>query len=344
VLAAICGLIVVGVVTSDLSTSAVVAGAALATLPVVPVVATFLWLDRWEPEPGWTLLFAFVWGGGVATLGSLIVNSVVDIAYGPAASSVVSAPMIEEGLKGTFLVGLLWLQRRELDGVVDGIVYAGMVAAGFAFVENILYLGRAIDSGGSDGAITFVMRCLLTPFAHPFFTAFIGIAVGVAARRRGVLARLGLPVIGYACAVVLHALWNAVALWDDGRVFLSAYVTVMMPLFAGMVVLALWQRRREQRVVATYAPRFAAAGWIPQSEVPLLSSMSGRRQWRRAVRQRSGGAAARAVQDYQVALTELAFLADRVARGTAGPEAAQWHAEILDAAAAARASVVGAAA
>jgi RsiW-degrading membrane proteinase PrsW (M82 family) len=28
----------------------------------------------------------------------------------------------------------------ELDGVLDGIVYAGMVGIGFAFTENILYL------------------------------------------------------------------------------------------------------------------------------------------------------------------------------------------------------------
>ncbi|HEY9411183.1 MAG TPA: PrsW family intramembrane metalloprotease, partial [Jiangellaceae bacterium] len=237
------------------------------------------------------------------------------------------------------------LHRRELDGVVDGIVYAGMVAAGFAFVENILYLGRAFEVDSADGYLTFVMRGLLSPFAHPLFTAFTGIAVGLAVRRRGVLARLGLPLLGYAFAVILHALWNASALWDGGRGFLPTYLSVMVPLFVAMSALAVWQRRREQRVVSSYVPRFAQQGWIAWSEVPLLSTMRGRRQWRRAAGALSGREAKQAVRDYQVAVTELAFLADRISRGAvSGPQAAHWHAEVLANVAAARARAVEAAA
>ena len=44
---------------------------------------------------------------------------------------------------------LLWWRRAELDGVLDGIVYAGMVGIGFAFTENILYLAAAYN--GTDG-------------------------------------------------------------------------------------------------------------------------------------------------------------------------------------------------
>ena len=50
------------------------------------------------------------------------------------------APVTEEASKGLFLLLLLWWRRAELDGVLDGIVYAGMVGIGFAFTENILYL------------------------------------------------------------------------------------------------------------------------------------------------------------------------------------------------------------
>ena len=345
VLASVCVLIVLGLAVGDLSTGAVVAGTVLALVPVAIVVSVFLWLDRWEPEPGRTLVFAFVWGAGVATLGALIINSIVDVAYGPAATSVVSAPMAEEGLKGLFLVGMLWLHRRELDGVVDGIVYAGMVAAGFAFVENILYLGRAFEVDSADGYVTFVMRGLLSPFAHPLFTVFTGIAVGLAVRRRGVLARLGLPLLGYTFAVILHALWNASTLWDGGRGFLPTYLSVMVPLFVAMSALAVWQRRREQRVVSSYVPRFAQQGWIAWSEVPLLSTMRGRRQWRRAAGALSGREAKQAVRDYQVAVTELAFLADRISRGAvSGPQSAEWHAELLANVTASRARAVEAAA
>ena len=58
------------------------------------------------------------------------------------------APIVEEAVKGAFLVGLLIFRRREFDGIVDGIVYAGLVAAGFAFTENILYFGRAFTEDG----------------------------------------------------------------------------------------------------------------------------------------------------------------------------------------------------
>ena len=104
------------------------------------------------------------------------------------------APVTEEATKGAFLVLLLWWRRHELDGVLDGIVYAGMVGIGFAFTENILYLAAAYNGtdglgpGGTEALTgTFIVRCLLSPFAHPLFTAFIGIGVGlaVASRSRG---------------------------------------------------------------------------------------------------------------------------------------------------------------
>ena len=102
------------------------------------------------------------------------------------ASLAVVAPITEEAGKGAFLVLLLWLRRAELDGILDGIVYAGMVGIGFAFVENILYLAAAYDGtdgmgpGGTEAVTaTFVVRCLFSPFAHPLFTTFIGIGVGI---------------------------------------------------------------------------------------------------------------------------------------------------------------------
>ena len=51
--------------------------------------------------------------------------------------------------RALFLLLLLWWRRHELDGILDGIVYAGMVGIGFAFVENILYLAAAYN--GTDG-------------------------------------------------------------------------------------------------------------------------------------------------------------------------------------------------
>ena len=71
----ICGLVVLGLVGTSVGLGGVVVGALCALLPVGPVVAAFLWIDRWEPEPPRLLLIAFLWGACFAALGALIINS-----------------------------------------------------------------------------------------------------------------------------------------------------------------------------------------------------------------------------------------------------------------------------
>ncbi|HEV7451940.1 MAG TPA: PrsW family intramembrane metalloprotease [Pseudonocardiaceae bacterium] len=343
---AVPALIVLGLISTNFGGGAVLVGAMAAVVPVVPVVAAFLWVDRWEPEPSGLLLAAFLWGAGVSVLGASIVNDtaaelgeqVLGNGGGDLVGVVIAAPVAEEAFKGAFLVGLLWLRRREFDGVVDGIVYAGLVGAGFAFTENILYFGRAFATDGLVGeggsvVIVFMIRGVLSPFAHPVFTTMTGIALGLAARRRNRVVRVLLPVLGYLAAVVLHALWNASA---GLGAFLTFYSVIMVPLFGALIALVVWQRRREQRVVAAQLPGFASAGWIAPSEVPLLASLAGRRGWRYAVRRRAGEQAADAVRQYQNAVTELAFLHDRMQRGAVGPDTGRWHHDTLTALRAAR--------
>ncbi|MDF2979206.1 MAG: hypothetical protein K0S40_3934 [Actinomycetospora sp.] len=336
----LCGLATVGLASTEIGVAGVLVGVVLALLPVAPVVAAFLWIDRFEPEPPRLLLAAFLWGAGLSALVAVVINSSAIIAaelllgrgQGDVVGAVISAPLVEEFVKGAFVVGLLLVRRREFDGVVDGVVYAGITAAGFAFTENIIYFGRAFTEaeGAPATAVvaTFVLRGVLSPFAHPLFTAMIGIGVGVAAGARsrlvGTVAVLG----GYVLAVILHALWNSSTQLGAG--FFGVYLLIMLPLFAGMIGLVVWQRRRERDVLAAQMPGFAAAGWIAPSEVALLSSLTGRRRWRAAVHRRAGSVAARAVEDYQHAVTELAFLRARAERGALPPRA-DWHAELLDA-------------
>jgi len=350
----ICGLTVLGLVAGSIGTAGVLVGAVCALLPVGPVVAAFLWVDRWEPEPPRLLLLAFGWGACVAALTALLVNtSAVSLleqtlgqGTGELAGPALVGPVVEEAVKGAFLVGLLVLHGREFDGVVDGVVYAGIVAAGFAFTENILYFGQAFVTEGLGGAgggvlITFLLRGVFAPFAHPLYTAMIGIGAGLAAGSRSPGFRVGAVVVGYLVAVALHALWNGSATLFGGAAFFGVYGYVMVPVFLALIGLVVWQRRREQRTIAGHLPEFARQGWVAPSEVRLMASMAGRREWRRKVRARSGRAAARAVAEYQVAVTELAFLQARIARGTAGDDADQWRAQALEEVHRARRRAVG---
>jgi RsiW-degrading membrane proteinase PrsW (M82 family) len=340
---ALFALLVLGLATARVGVLATVIGVLAAVLPVAVVVATFLWIDRWEPEPASLLLISFCWGAFVATLSALLINdtasTVGDMLLGSGngdkLSAIVSAPVGEEAVKAIPVLAVLLRRSHEFDGMVDGIVYAGFSAAGFAFTENIYYFGRAFaEYGFGDGTsagvlATFILRGVLSPFAHPLFTVLTGIGVGVAARTVSKHVRVLAPLGGYLGAVGLHALWNASATLGGTTAFLNVYFLIMVPMFIGVLLLVLWQRRREQRVVAAALPGMADARWIARSEVDLLASLSGRRKWRRQARRESGRAAGRAVGAYQASVTELAFLRRNLANGNAEPGANRRHSELL---------------
>src|SRR4051795_6797440 len=204
-----------------------VLAALLAAVPVGPLVACFLWLDRYEPEPRPLLAGGLLWGVFVATAVALLLEGVGGLVGGLSDKRMLElgAPLAEEASKGLFLLLLLWWRRSELDGVLDGIVYAGMVGVGFAFTENILYLASAYDGSGGVGpggvdalTGTFVLRCLASPFAHPLFTACIGVGVGLAVSSPRRSVRIVAPVVGYLCAVTLHAIWNTATVDGAGNV------------------------------------------------------------------------------------------------------------------------------
>ncbi|WP_308258521.1 PrsW family intramembrane metalloprotease [Saccharothrix obliqua] len=350
----VCGLVLLALGTSRIGVGPILVGAVAALVPVVAVLGAFLWVDRWEPEPAKILLLAFAWGACGATITSLVFNQTAHVlgelinnGDGSTFAAVVGAPIVEEATKAAFVLALFLRRREEFDGVVDGMVYAGVTAAGFAFTENIYYFARVfVDSGFGDlssGVVAlFILRGVLSPFAHPLFTSMTGIGVGVAALTGNKRLRVVAPLLGYLGAVGLHSLWNFSTTVGTGSTFINLYFLIMVPVFAGMVWLVVWQRRREQRIVAEQLPEMASRRWIASSEVTLLASLQGRRRWRRAVRRKVGDQAARAVAGYQVAATELAFLRHRMALGTAGSRADERHAELLDSLVTARQAAVDA--
>ena len=123
--------------------------------------------------------------------------------------------------------------------MVDGIVYAGLAGIGFAFTEDILYYSSALTDGGpTDLAALVIVRGIFSPFAHSLFTAAIGIGIGVAVTARSREARVLAPLLGFLVAVLLHATWNGSTMVAEGQGFLIAYVVVMLPALAVLVVLA----------------------------------------------------------------------------------------------------------
>jgi RsiW-degrading membrane proteinase PrsW (M82 family) len=306
--------------------AALAVGAVLAALPLGPVIAAYLWLDRYEPEPLGLLATAFGWGAVVATAGALVLQALDEFALGTpeSLSTAVVAPVTEEAAKGLFILLLLWARRREIDGVLDGIVYAGLVGVGFAFTENILYLAGAYmgTTGGGQGGLgsatgLFVVRGIFSPFAHPLFTSFTGIGIGVAVVTKSRTWRVLAPVLGYAAAVCAHAAWNASAFVSQGRLFVVTYLVAMVPAFLLLAGFAAWTRAREGRMLTRSLTDCANRGFLGHEEVPWLVRLPARRAARRYARAYGGPLGARLLREYQQQAIELGFLHHRYLRGTA---------------------------
>jgi len=318
---------------------ALVVGAVLAAVPVAPLIACFVWLDRYEPEPRSLLLLGLGWGAFVATSSALVLQIVGEFAFeAPQSfSGAVIAPLTEEAAKGLFILLLLWFRRNELDGILDGIVYAGMLGIGFAFTENILYLSSAYvggdgQAGGIEGAIAlFVVRGVFSPFAHPLFTAFTGIGIGIAVVSRKPAARVLAPLAGYLLAVAAHAAWNVSVFLGSGERFVLTYLFVMVPGFLLIVGFAIWARRREAILLTEALTDCARRGFIDPAEIPWLVRLPARREARRNAEAVGGRGARSTMAEYQQQAIELGFLHSRFLRGTAPPDFAERGQYFVDA-------------
>jgi RsiW-degrading membrane proteinase PrsW (M82 family) len=283
-----------------------------AVVPVTILVPLILMLDRIEPEPGQVLFFAFVWGAGVAVVVSLVLNTwgQVNVAvplFGPDMGDFMTtslvAPLVEESAKGMVLLLLLWRRRQEIDSFTDGVIYAGMVATGFAFTENILYFLSSFFDGSL--VATFAIRGLVAPFGHPLYTAMIGIGVAYAATRTGAL-RLFAPVVGWVAAVALHAMWNGSTFF--GWYGLGAAYLVLFLVLVGILVVARNDRRAQIGAISRYLPPYIATGLVTPADITMLSSMSGRKRARAWAARNAGRRGRAAMKEYQLAATELALL------------------------------------
>ncbi|MFG2140487.1 PrsW family glutamic-type intramembrane protease [Streptomyces sp. NPDC048650] len=326
-LLALSGVIILAIVRRQTGPEGFLVGLGLAVFPVPPLIAAFCWLDRIEPEPWRNLAFAFAWGACAATLVAILANGFATdwLATNIAGASdsdaqvwgsTVIAPVVEESVKGAAVLLLYRFRRRDFDGITDGLVIAGLSATGFAFTENILYLGSAFGEDQSMGhsglhsltAGTFFIRVVVSPFAHPLFTMLTGLAFGTAATRyhHRRVARAALALLGLATAVLLHAIWNsATSLGDLG--FLTVYGLFMVPVFIALTWLAIWSRHQELLSLRSYLAPYISTGWLAPAEPTALSSLSTRALARDIARRTQGPTAARAVTTYTTLATTLSF-------------------------------------
>jgi protease PrsW len=95
----------------------------LAFIPAFLFSWFIYWLDRYEKEPRWLLIMAFVWGGFVAVIGAIIGSIILDVGFtavlqdetlAEVASGSITAPFVEEFWKGLAVLAVVLIFRKEL--------------------------------------------------------------------------------------------------------------------------------------------------------------------------------------------------------------------------------------
>ena len=179
--------------------------------PAIFWMAYFYFKDRLQPEPFLKTGTAYLLGIGSAlvVVQFLRVLPFVGLPDDPSLLmegqrwgylfySICVTGLIEEFFK--FLPFLAFvLNFRAFDEKIDGIIYASMIALGFASYENIQYLSYM------EGP-ELLGRAFASPLTHTIFSSIWGYSVGTARLKMRSLLRPS--IIGIGLAALFHGMFN----------------------------------------------------------------------------------------------------------------------------------------
>jgi len=235
----------------------------LGLLPMLVFAWVIYWLDRYEKEPLLLLGGVFLWGAIGAATAAFVVNTFFGVgvylftnseAATDLATGTLIAPVVEETLKGLAVLTVFLLARNEFDSYLDGIVYAGIVALGFAASENVYYIYSHGFLEGSYGGLLWVafVRIFLVGWQHPFYTAFFGIGLALARMNRSAAVKVFAPLVGLAVGMLFHSLHNTIGSLINGLSGIAAEATFDWSGWSLMFVFILWATARERSWIALH--------------------------------------------------------------------------------------------
>ena len=277
-----------------------------AAIPTAVYSVLIWWLDRYEKEPLWLIVVAFVWGSLPAIGISLLFELVLEIplassSFGPDVAAWGISPLVEEPIKALALVALFLFMRREFDGVLDGIVYGSLVGFGFSMTENLLYFLRFPQNLGA----LFWVRSIFFGLNHAFFTSLVGMALGAVRFRPERALRFSALSIGLAMAILFHALHNFATRFRLPGLFASWLVQSSGVLVVLAIAILAW--RNERGWIEQELREEVGEGVLSEEEYAEISAPGQR--VRRQLRALLGGgwASYRRVRRFHHLATKLAF-------------------------------------
>src|SRR5713101_1927232 len=310
--------------------SSIVAALTIPLLPAIGINLLVNFMDRYEREPWFLRLAAFLWGAIIAIPPAFFVeqnvDNIVQNLLGSNASEVMrsaldglNAGVTEETVKGLGLILLFIILRDEFDNVTDGIVYAALIGAGFAFVENFSYFAN----NPKDTLVFLIVgRIMLGWLGHSTFTACFGAGLGYIRHTRVRWKQIVIPLLGYLIAVGLHSFFDFVDLQASAAIRNSAgnpavvnYALVAVvgnyvpPFLAqiGLLYILIKSLAHEAAVVREFLAVEVSNGVVTVGEYALLQNSFRRTKTERQVLKKSGIRQWRLAKDLYQTEIGLAF-------------------------------------
>ncbi len=282
------------------------------TIPVIPALGINLlvnFIDRYEREPWFLRLAAFLWGAIIAIPPTLFietnVQALIQDALGRDSNNLLrsillglNAGVTEETIKGLGLLLLFFVLRDEFDNVTDGIVYGSLIGAGFAMVENFSYFAQ-----NSKDFLLFLIvgRIVLGWLSHSTFTVCFGVALGYVRHTKVRWRHFVIPLLGYLAAVALHSVFDFVDIYANAMVIASpnnptvtffslvAVIGDYIPPFVAQIVLLYFLIKslaHEVAVIREFLASEVSSGVVKVDEYAILqNSFQRTRQERRVLMQ-----------------------------------------------------------
>ena len=256
-------------------------------LPMVLYAWLLYYLDRYEKEPLRLLLGVFSWGAVIAAGSAFFINSISslgiylltgnDLATQLTVTTLI-APVAEETLKGVAVLLVFLMFRTEFDSPLDGIVYAGITALGFAASENIWYIHQFgyLQNGYQGIADLAIVRNLLVGWQHPFYTAFIGLGFALSRGSRKPVLQWLYPILGWLVAIIFHLSHNLIINLTSRQGYFGFTAIWDWSGYVGLMVLILALIKREQSWMGDYLSSEVNSGLI--SPAQYQTACSARRQ------------------------------------------------------------------
>ena len=307
---------------------------ALLALYALPVLFLVYVLDLYEREPLSLVLGALLWGAvGATTLSGfandgwgLVVARVGGPEFAARWTAALTAPIVEETLKGLGVVMIYLIAPDEFDDMMDGFVYGALCGLGFAVVEDVAYFMAGFGGTPSGVLEGFYVRVVSSGlYGHVLYTGLVGMAIGLLVTRRDptpMRDRVPLAAGIIALAVLGHALWNApvLALAPRPPVHGAAWLLYPvdlaikgLPLLLFVIVALRLARNRERRWLDGALEAEVGRGGVTADELAVLRVPARRRAAVRTMRARAGDAAGRLLTRLQREQIDLAMVASRVA-------------------------------